>query len=37
LRALLDDGRARLLNYGSGLLILAVLVLMVWKPGASHS
>lgn len=34
LRALLDDPRARLLNYGSGFLVLAVLVLMVWKPGS---
>jgi uncharacterized membrane protein len=37
LRALLDDPAARLLNYGSGVVLLAVLVLMVWKPGASHS
>ena len=34
LRALLDDPRARLINYGSGLLILVVLVLMVFKPGS---
>jgi hypothetical protein len=34
LRALLDDPRARLVNYASGLLILTVLVLMVWKPGS---
>jgi uncharacterized membrane protein len=34
LRALLDDPRARLINYASGLVILAVLVLMVWKPGS---
>jgi len=33
LRALLDEPRARVVNYGSGLLVLAVLVLMVWKPG----
>jgi uncharacterized membrane protein len=35
LRALLDDRRAQLMNYASGALILAVLVLMVWKPGAA--
>jgi uncharacterized membrane protein len=34
LRRLLDDRRALALNYLSGLLVLAVLVLMVWKPGA---
>ena len=33
LRALLDDPRARLVNYASGALILIILVLMVWKPG----
>jgi uncharacterized membrane protein len=34
LRALLDDGTARAINYLSGLLLLAILVLMVFKPGA---
>jgi uncharacterized membrane protein len=37
LRSLLSDRRALLLNYGSALLVLAVLVLMVWKPGATQS
>ena len=37
LRGLLSDRRALLVNYGSALLVLAVLVLMVWKPGASQS
>ena len=32
LRRLLDDPRARAANYGSGLLVLAILALMVWKP-----
>jgi uncharacterized membrane protein len=36
LRALLDDGRARAINYLSGVLLLAILVLMVFKPGAAH-
>jgi hypothetical protein len=36
LRSLLDDRRAAVLNYASGLLVLAILVLMVWKPGAGH-
>ncbi len=36
LRALLDDRTARALNYLSGLLLLAILVLMVFKPGAAH-
>jgi hypothetical protein len=35
LRGLLSDRRALLMNYGSGLLVLAVLVLMVWKPGGA--
>jgi uncharacterized membrane protein len=34
LRALLDDRTARAINYLSGLLLLAILVLMVFKPGA---
>jgi uncharacterized membrane protein len=33
LRALLDDRRAMLANYGSALAVLAILVLMVFKPG----
>jgi len=37
LRALLDDRRARLANYGSALVVVGIVVLMVWKPGASHS
>ena len=37
LRSLLSDRRALLMNYGSALLVLAVLVLMVWKPGATQS
>jgi uncharacterized membrane protein len=37
LRGLLSDRRALLMNYGSALLVLAVLVLMVWKPGATQS
>jgi hypothetical protein len=36
LRALLDDRPARVLNYLSGLLLLAILVVMVFKPGAAH-
>jgi uncharacterized membrane protein len=32
LRALLDDRVALAANYGSGLLVLAILALMVWKP-----
>ena len=35
LRRLLDDRAARALNYVSGLLVLGILVLMVFKPGAS--
>ena len=34
LRALLRDRRALAVNYGSTLLVLAIVVLMVWKPGA---
>jgi uncharacterized membrane protein len=37
LRALLGDRRALAVNYASALLILAIVVLMVWKPGASQS
>jgi uncharacterized membrane protein len=37
LRSLISDRKALLLNYGSALLVLAVLVLMVWKPGATQS
>jgi uncharacterized membrane protein len=37
LRGLLSDRRALLMNYGSALLVLVVLVLMVWKPGATQS
>jgi uncharacterized membrane protein len=37
LRALLRDRRALAVNYGSALLVLAIVVLMVWKPGASQS
>jgi uncharacterized membrane protein len=33
LRALLDDRRALLANYASALAVLAILVLMVFKPG----
>jgi uncharacterized membrane protein len=37
LRQLLDDRRAGLANYGSAVLVVAILVLMVWKPGAGAS
>lgn len=37
LRALLDDRISRASNYLTGLLVLAILVLMIWKPGATHS
>jgi len=37
LRALLNDRRALVLNYASGLLMLALIVVMVWKPGAAGS
>ncbi len=33
LRRLLDDRPSRIANYGSSLLVLAILVLMVWQPG----
>jgi uncharacterized membrane protein len=34
LRERLTDRRALVLNYGSGLMLVAVLALMIWKPGA---
>jgi uncharacterized membrane protein len=37
LRGLLDDRRAILANYAAGLLLVAIVVLMVWKPGAASS
>jgi uncharacterized membrane protein len=37
LRALLDDRAALAVNYLSALLLLAIIVLMVFKPGAPHS
>lgn len=37
LRSLLNDRRALVVNYASALLVLAILVLMVWKPGAAHA
>lgn len=37
LRALLDDRAALAINYLSALLLFAVLLLMVFKPGAAHS
>jgi uncharacterized membrane protein len=37
LRRLLDDRRALLANYVSMLLLFAIVVLMVWKPGATHT
>lgn len=36
LRALLDNRVTRTLNYGAALLLLAIIVLMVFKPGAPH-
>ena len=33
LRRLLDDPPSRIANYGSSLLVLLILVLMVWQPG----
>jgi uncharacterized membrane protein len=33
LRGLLDDRASALANYASALLVLAILVLMVWRPG----
>jgi uncharacterized membrane protein len=35
LRALLDDRAAQLLNYASLVAVIAILALMVWKPGSS--
>jgi uncharacterized membrane protein len=35
LRRLLSDRKVLVLNYCSALLVLAILVLMVWKPGAA--
>jgi uncharacterized membrane protein len=32
---LLRDRNAAILNYGSGLMLVAILVLMIWKPGAA--
>lgn len=37
LRALLDDRAARTANYLSALLLLTIVALMVFKPGAPHS
>ena len=37
LRALLNDRTTLALNYLSVVLLLAIIVLMVWKPGAAHS
>jgi uncharacterized membrane protein len=37
LRALLDDRVALALNYLSALFVLGIIMLMVWKPGATHS
>jgi uncharacterized membrane protein len=37
LRALLDDRAALAANYLSALLVLAIIALMVFKPGAAHS
>ena len=37
LRALLDDRTARALNYLPVLLLLVIIALMVFKPGATHS
>lgn len=34
LRALLEDARSRWLNYGAAAAGLAILALMIWKPGA---
>jgi uncharacterized membrane protein len=36
LRALRDDGLSRTANYVSALLLLAIVVLMVFKPGAGQ-
>jgi uncharacterized membrane protein len=37
LRRALDDRTALAMNYASAVLVVAILVLMVWKPGASGS
>lgn len=37
LRALLDDPATLAVNYASALLLLAIVALMVFKPGAPHS
>jgi uncharacterized membrane protein len=37
LRALLNDRPTLVANYASALLLLAIVVLMVFKPGAAHS
>ena len=37
LRALLHDRATRVANYASAMLLVAIVVLMVFKPGASHS
>jgi uncharacterized membrane protein len=37
LRALLDDRAALAVNYLSALLLLVIIVLMAFKPGAPHS
>ena len=37
LRALLDDRATLAVNYVSALLLLAIIALMVFKPGAPHS
>jgi uncharacterized membrane protein len=37
LRALLDDRATLALNYVSALVLLAIIALMVFKPGAAHS
>jgi len=37
LRALLDDRATLIANYASALMVLAIVALMVFKPGAPHS
>jgi uncharacterized membrane protein len=37
LRRLLSERWALAANYGSALIVLAIIALMVWKPGATHS
>jgi uncharacterized membrane protein len=37
LRALLHDRMTQAINYSSAILLLAIVLLMVFKPGASHS